>query len=100
MGFVDFLVLFQRRDASRQFFEARAAGVNVRHGSVHDDRIDLRVSIERRSVLYHVAIQGADPVVTKRVIPSPSFWGRQNLLSAPLSGTLADLNLDCYMVQN
>jgi hypothetical protein len=56
MGFVDFLYILQRRDASREFFEARAAGVNVPHGSVQDDRIDLRVHTERRSVWFHVAI--------------------------------------------
>jgi hypothetical protein len=56
MGFVDFLYILQRRDASREFFEARAAGVNLRHGSVQDDRIDLRVRTERRSVWFHVAI--------------------------------------------
>ena len=56
MGFVDFLYILQRRDASREFLEARAAGVNVPHGSVQDDRIDLRVHTERRSVWFHVAI--------------------------------------------
>jgi hypothetical protein len=56
MGFVDFLYILQRRDASREFFEARAAGANVPHGSVQDDRIDLRVHTERRSVWFHVAI--------------------------------------------
>jgi hypothetical protein len=43
MGFVDFLYILQKRDESGEFFEARAAGVNVRHGSVQDDRIDLRL---------------------------------------------------------
>jgi hypothetical protein len=75
MGFVDFLNISQRRHESRQLFEARAVGVNVRHGSVQDDRIDLAVRIEWRglfftsvrlaaggidvgSVWFHVAIQG------------------------------------------
>src|SRR5260221_1632909 len=45
MGFLDFLNISQRRHESRQLFEARAVGVNVRHGSVQDDRIDLGVCI-------------------------------------------------------
>jgi len=44
--------------------------------------------------------QGANPVVTKRVIPSPSFGGRENLSTAPWSGTQAGLTLDCYMEPN
>src|SRR5882762_5188340 len=31
----------QRRDESRQFFKSRAAGVNIRHGTVQDNRIGL-----------------------------------------------------------
>ena len=46
MGFVDFLNISQRRHESGQFFEARAVGVNVRHRSVQDDRIDLALRIE------------------------------------------------------
>src|SRR6202022_1774763 len=75
MGFVDFLNISQRRHESGQLFEARAIGINVRHGSVQDDRVDLAVRIEWRglfftsvrlaasgsdvgSVWFHVAIQG------------------------------------------
>jgi len=44
--------------------------------------------------------QVANPVVTNRVIPSPSFGGRENLSTAPWSGTQAGLTLDGYMEPN
>jgi hypothetical protein len=77
MRLIDFLHVSQRGDESRQLFESRAVGINVRHRSVQDDRIDLGLRIERcglglffrsvrlaasgsdvGSIWFHVAIQG------------------------------------------
>src|SRR5260221_8893582 len=53
MSFVDSLKISQRWHESGQLFEARAVGVNIRHGSIQDDRIGLAVRIEWREFDAH-----------------------------------------------
>jgi hypothetical protein len=60
--FVDFLRISQRSDKAEQLFEARAVGVNVRHRSVQDHRVDIKVRIEWRGLDLFSRLLGWRPI--------------------------------------